>query len=302
MRTLILGSGGFVGSNLESPFFDEALKPSSQVCNLADLKSVTAYLDGTQPKYIVNMAARVGGFQYNKVNNVELLRANSLIALNIATAIKKLRLKCYYLYVSSACVYDNNKGLESEMFDGDPNSNNYGYGHSKRLGQKVISALHLDCPDLVKTCTLIPTNMYGPHDEFDEYLSHVIPNLIRQMCDEAEEIRVLGNPYNEREFMYAADLGFAIKYCLMNDIEGIYNVSTSNTVSIKELVETLVEVTGYKGKIIYSEEATEGTKDIRKLNNANLVFRLGLAEGAFTDLKEGLKKTVEWYNQPLRKK
>lgn len=294
MRTVVFGNNGFVGSNISSMFPDETFKPSSGICNLTNLDSVINYLDTTRPKYIVNMAAFVAGFLYNKDHNLVQLRENTLIALNTAYAIQKLKLDCYYIYISSACVYGKDENTEKDIFASDPNVNNYGYGWSKRLGHVALESLRLDNKNDVKTCVLIPTNMYGPHDNFEPKMSHVIPNLIRQMVSDQEEINVLGNPYNERDFMYVEDLGFAIKHCLNNEIEGIYNVSTSESISIKTLVETLVKTTGYKGKINFGEGSSE-TANIRSLDNEELTNRLGLAKDAYTDLEEGLRKTVEWY-------
>lgn len=294
MSTVIFGARGFVGSSL-GPDLDLAFKPNKSVCDLTNLDSVLTYLDGTKPEAIVNMAARVGGFQYNKINNVELLRDNSLIALNLATAIKKLRLSCYYIYVSSACVYRDGNSQEDSVFLDNPNNNNFGYGHSKRLGHKVIDALNIDCPDLIKSCILIPTNMYGPHDHFDPFVSHVIPNLIRQMVSKEDTIKVLGNPNNGRDFMYSGDLCNAISECLRKKIEGTYNVSTFLTVTIKSIVETLVEITGYEGVIEMEEPDESKEAEVRTLNNTKIVEALNLSDDAFTDLKEGLKQTIEWY-------
>ena len=294
MKTVIFGAKGFVGSNL-GPYFSLAFKPDRSACDLTNLDSVLTYLDATKPEAIVNMAASVGGFQYNKINNVELLRTNSLIALNVAAAIKKLKLNCYYLYVSSACVYKDGNSLEDSAFVDNPGRNNFGYGHSKRLGHKVIDALDIDCPDLVKSCILIPTNMYGPHDDFDPFKSHVIPNLIRQMLSKEDAIKVLGNPNSGRDFMYSVDLCNAISECLRKRIEGTYNVSTFLTVTIKTLVETLVEITGYEGVIEMSEPDESKAPDSRTLDNTKITKALNLSSDAFTSLKEGLKQTVKWY-------
>tara|TARA_A100001201_G_scaffold142545_1_gene141019 strand:- start:17224 stop:18138 length:915 start_codon:yes stop_codon:yes gene_type:complete len=296
-NTLILGASGFIGSNL-GPAFKDCLKPRRAEVDLTDYDEVVYYLNEYRPKKIVNMAAFVAGFLYNKDHNLVQLRKNSLIALNVASAIQELKLDCYYLYISSACVYGKNTNNETNIFDHDPNVNNYGYGWSKRLGHVCLESLNLDNKSNVKSCCLVPTNMFGPHDEFSPKMSHVIPNLIRQMVSGANEITVLGNPHNERDFMYSEDLCNVISSCLSKKITGTFNVSTGSTISISELVHKLVRATNYEGDICMNLERKDKA-DIRFLENDQLKNALGIDQSFFTDFDEALDKTVSWYKQTL---
>ena len=295
--TVIFGSSGFVGNNL-GPEFNECLKPSSSLVDLTNYDNVVDYLSAHRPKNIINMAAFVAGFLYNKDHNLVQLRKNSLIALNVASAIQELELDCYYLYVSSACVYGKNTNNETNIFDRDPNVNNYGYGWSKRLGHVCLESLKLDNKSNVKSCCLVPTNMFGPHDEFSPKMSHVIPNLIRQMVSGANEITVLGNPHNERDFMYSEDLCNVISSCLSKKITGTFNVSTGSAISISKLVDKLVKATNYEGDICMNLER-EDKADIRFLENDQLKNALNIDQSFFTNLDEALDKTVSWYKQTL---
>ena len=296
-NTLILGASGFIGSNF-GPAFKDCLKPRRAEVDLTDYDEVVYYFNEHRPKKIVNMAAFVAGFLYNKDHNLVQLRKNSLIALNVASAIQELKLDCYYLYISSACVYGKNTNNETNIFDCDPNVNNYGYGWSKRLGHVCLESLKLDNKSNVKSCCLVPTNMFGPHDEFSPKMSHVIPNLIRQMVSGANEITVLGNPHNERDFMYSEDLCNVISSCLSKKITGTFNVSTGSTISISELVHKLVRATNYEGDICMNLERKDKA-DIRFLENDQLKNALDIDQSFFTNFDEALDKTVSWYKQTL---
>jgi len=160
MTTIFFGGNGFVGKNCSL----EAFRPSSEYCDLLDYGSTYYYLKQFkgQEISIVNAAAYVAGFQFNKSRNVEMLYKNSLIALNLMRAIKELDLACYYLYVSSVCGYKDGNDTEDLIFNGEPCENNYGYGMAKRLGIAATRSLEIDLKDKVKICNLIPTNMAGP--------------------------------------------------------------------------------------------------------------------------------------------
>jgi len=296
--TVIFGSSGFVGNNLGAEFSD-CLKPTRSTVDLTDYDEVVYYLNEHRPKKIVNMAAFVAGFLYNKDHNLVQLRKNSLIALNLASAIQELELDCYYIYVSSACVYGGNTNNESNIFDSSPNINNYGYGWSKRLGHVCLESLKLDKRSDVKSCVLVPTNMFGPYDDFRPRMSHVIPNLIRQMVSNANEIPVLGNPYNQRDFMYSEDLCNVISACLSREITGTLNVSTGSAITISELVSKLVKATNYEGDIYIDSQANKDEADIRFLENDQLKNALGVDQSFFTDFDEALGKTISWYKQTL---
>lgn len=285
---IIFGGNGFIGKNL----ILDGLRPSRKECDLLNLNSVINYLSDFKNDNnlkIVNLAAYVAGFTFNQNHNVEMLYNNSLIALNLMMALKKLNMKAYYLYTSSVCAYKDGNELEELVFNDKPNKFNYGYGISKRIGISTIESLLLDNTN-IKCGVLIPTNMYGEYDDFEEQTSHVIPNLIRKMYLNKDTVEILGNVNNRRDFLYAKDFGKIIKFFIENEIMGIYNCSTGNTISILELANTIKEILNYKGKFVY--ETFEDIQ-LRKTNNNKLLNQL--VEFKFTDIKHGLIETIKYY-------
>ena len=289
---IIFGGNGFIGKNLSL----EGLRPSKQECDLEDLESTISFLNNfikEKELNIINLAAYVAGFTFNKDHNVEMLYKNSLIALNVIFAIKKLKLNPYYIYTSSVCAYKDGNDLEEKIFDFRPNNFNYGYGISKRLGINALESLALDIPNF-KYAVLVPTNMYGKYDNFDENTSHVIPNLIRKIYNAKDSVEILGNANNKRDFLYAEDLSKIINIFLRHKFNGIYNASTNQTVSILELANKIKDILKYKHKFIYN---IDGEPQIRKTSNESLMKLIGNFK--FTNLDEGLKEAIKYYEIQL---
>lgn len=286
MTTIFFGGNGFVGKNCSL----EAFRPSSEYCDLLDYGSTYYYLKQFkgQEISIVNAAAYVAGFQFNKSRNVEMLYKNSLIALNLMRAIKELDLACYYLYVSSVCGYKDGNDTEDLIFNGEPCENNYGYGMAKRLGIAATRSLEIDLKDKVKICNLIPTNMAGMFDDFSDETSHFIPAIIKKMRRGDPEINVLGNAKNLRDFLYVGDLGKVIEKCVEKQITGTYNVSSGRQISISDAVDTIKDVFNYKGKI---NKTFYNNPEERKVDNSKLK---SVMEFNPTPLEENLKKIKEW--------
>jgi GDP-L-fucose synthase len=287
---IIFGGHGFIGKNLVL----DGEKPSKEECDLLNLDSVTQYLsrfNNQKNLKIINLAAYVAGFTFNQNHNVEMLYNNSLIALNLMMALKKLNIEAYYLYISSVCAYKDGNDTEELVFNERPNKFNYGYGISKRLGISSIESLILDNANL-KCGVLIPTNMYGEYDNFEEKTSHVIPNLIRKISNYPDQVNILGNVNNRRDFLYAKDFGKIITRFVDNEITGVYNCSTGNTISIIELANLIKEILDFKGEFTY--EILEEIQ-LRKTDNTKLLNVL--KDFDFIDIKEGLKNTVKYYAQ-----
>jgi GDP-L-fucose synthase len=285
---IIFGGYGFIGKNLGL----EGARPSKKECDLYNLDSVIKYLSQFKNEdnlKILNLAAHVAGFTFNQGHNVEMLYNNSLISLNLMMALKYLNIKAYYLYISSVCAYKDGNNTEDLVFNGAPNKFNYGYGISKRLGISTIESLILDNTNL-KCGVLIPTNMYGEYDNFEEQTSHVIPNLIRKISKHPNQVNILGNVNNRRDFLYAKDFGNIITYFIENQISGIYNCSTGYTISILELASLIKEILNFKGKFIYD---TFVDIQLRKTDNNKLLSIL--KDFKFIDIKQGLINTIKYY-------
>ena len=289
MNTVIFGKSGFVGQNLHI----DGIFPSAKECNLLDYQSTYNWLSQLKGKKIkiVNLAAKVAGAIYNKNHNVEMLYYNTMISLNLIKSINELELDCYYLYLSSVCGYDDKQIMnEDTFFNGIPNINNFGYGIAKKFGVLCAKSLSIDRSNF-KSCILIPTNMYGKHDEYSLEYAHVIPSIfIKMMNKKNNSFKIFGNAKNLRSFLYAKDMGKIIKTFLDKEIVGMYNVSPDNSISIYNLVKKIKEITGYCGKLEfgYSDKI-----DSRKILNDRLKSVLG-KNWEFTDLDSGLLQTHNW--------
>lgn len=289
---IVFGKNGFVGSNLNI----DCLSPSRQECDLSCLQSTKKYLSnfGSTDVCIINLAAKVAGVIYNYNHNVEMLYENTLSSLNLIKAIKELNLRCYYLSVSSVCAYDSSFEIEeNNFFNSLPQESNFGYGISKRISYLAPKALQLDNKDFKFGC-LIPTNMYGVNDQTDLKYSHVIPSLfIKMMRHQGREVEVHGNCLNVRNFLYVKDLCKTIEFFVKNKVEGYYNISSNDEISIYDLSEKIRNVTKTDKIIKYSEVGSIEKRCIKneKLKNIYLKFNSTFET---TNLDDGLLETYEW--------
>lgn len=288
--TIFFGGHGFLGKNCNL----EAIRPTSLECDLLSYDSTFSYLRKYQGQNlkIVNAAAKVAGFTYNRSRNVEMLWNNGLMALNLMRVIKELDISGYYLYVSSVCGYKDGNATEDLFFNGEPGLNNLGYGIAKRLGVAASRSLELDLGDKIRVCNLISSNLHGPWDDFSDETSHVIPALIKKTVA-GGYIKVLGNIANERDFLYVGDLGKVIQRCVEKQIAGTYNVSSEFRVSIQYLAEQIRDIFGNPEQTLISEpmvnEPEKRKVDSSKLKNIMVDF-------CPTSLRAGLIKTKEWLN------
>lgn len=289
---IVFGKNGFVGSSLDI----ESISPTKEECNLLDYQSTKKYLSTFINKEIniINLAAKVAGVIYNQTHNVEMLYENTLISLNIIKVIKELNLKCYYLSVSSVCAYDSHFEIEeNNFFNSLPQESNFGYGISKRISYLSAKALQLDNKDFKFGC-LIPTNMYGPNDEIDPKYSHVIPSLfIKLIKNQEKEIQVYGNCLNVRNFLYVKDLCNSIQFFINNKIEGYYNISSDEEISIFSLAEKIKNITNTNKILKYSKV---GPIEIRHVTNKKLkaIYEKNNSSFETTSLNDGLLETYKW--------
>lgn len=293
---IIFGANGFIGKNLKV----KGERPTRKVCDLLDYESVLNYLSGRQYAEkeegglnIINLAASCGGFMFNQKNQFKLLYENSLISLNVMRAIRELDLKCYYLYVSSVCAYDESSiNLEDNVLNGKPNKFNRGYGYSKRLGLNALETSILDDESFKdRFAALIPTNMLGPEDSFDLENGHVIPSLIKKMVDGDAEVNVMGNALNKRDFLYSKDFVRIIEIFVEEKISGFYNASTGTSLTIKLLSDIIQEETAYKGSLT----TTSGGETSDRMVDNSKIMKVLPKDFGFTPIREALKETIEFY-------
>lgn len=289
---IVFGKNGFVGSNLNM----DCISPNRGECDLLNYQSTKSYLSNFIDKdiNIINLAAKVAGVIYNKDHNVEMLYENTLISLNVIKAIKELNLKCYYLSVSSVCAYDSSFEIEeSNFFNSLPQESNFGYGVSKRISYLSAKALQLDNKNFKFGC-LIPTNMYGPNDEIDLKYAHVIPSLfVKLIKNEEKEFQVYGNCLNIRNFLYVKDLCKTIEFFVKNKIDGYYNVSSNEEVSIFHLAEKIKNITGTDKIMNYNYNGPLEKRYIRNDNLKEVYLKHG-STFETTNLNDGLLETYKW--------
>jgi GDP-L-fucose synthase len=315
-RALVIGGAGFIGSHLVK----QLLERGACVCVLDNLSRGKrgnlpalyeerrfgfAYGDcsdeGTcrdafkDVDYIFNLAAHVAGVDYNQSRHFEMF------SKNLATQLTPLRIANEYgiekyLNVSSVCVYApryNSPAIEENGLIGTPTAANIGYSLSKRMGE------YLAIWSQIPVVRVRPSNVYGPLDYFDER-AHVIPALIKK-CIEDDKIIVNGTGQEVREFIYVDDVAAGMIAALEHGQGGeVYNLGTDGltAVSIGDLILTLRELTGMEHKPIEFKQQFDSGDDTR-CSNCIKAWR-DLKWRSQTELREGLKKIVEWYKESLK--
>ncbi len=305
MKVIIFGSNGLVGSSLvrclpNSKKISEVIPSSREDTDLFSLEDTKKFIKNTNPDFIVNAAAKVGGILANNSLRTDFILENLKINMNILEAIvdyPKIRL----INLGSSCIYPlntENPIKESQLMTGKLEPTNSPYAMAKLTAIEIGDSLVKEHGH--KIINLMPTNLYGPNDNFSDESSHVIPGLMHKMhkakVEEADDFEVWGSGKPLREFLYVDDLANAIKFIIDNDIdEQILNIGSGYEVSIKELAESIKEITDYKGDLNFNENLPDGNP--RKLLDSSKIKKLGWSPEV--DLLQGLNLTYDWYKKSL---
>ena len=297
---LLFGSNGLVGSSVKKLFeTDENVNLIAATRNDADLfdfESTKNIIKNNNPEIIINSAAKVGGIYANNKFRTDFLLNNLKININILEAcigfpdIKIINL-------GSSCIYPLNAPnpiKETSFLDGKLEETNSPYAIAKITAIELGKSLNLQFGN--KVINLMPTNLYGPRDNFSDLNSHVIPGLLQRIHNakskNEDSVDIWGSGSPLREFMYVDDLADAIKYVISNNIDHeLLNVGSGEEISIKSLAELISEIVGYKGDLIFDSSMPDGNP--RKLLDSTLINNLGWS--AKTSLENGLKLTYNWY-------
>ena len=297
---LLFGSNGLVGSSVKKLFeTDENVNLIAATRNDADLfdfKSTKNIIKNNNPEIIINSAAKVGGIYANNKYRTDFLLNNLKININILEAcigfpdIKIINL-------GSSCIYPLNAPnpiKETSFLDGKLEETNSPYAIAKITAIELGKSLNLQFGN--KVINLMPTNLYGPRDNFSDLNSHVIPGLLQRIhyakSKNEDSVDIWGSGSPLREFMYVDDLADAIKYVISNNIDHeLLNVGSGEEISIKNLAELISEIVGFNGNLIFDSSMPDGNP--RKLLDSTLINNLGWS--AKTSLEEGLKLTYKWY-------
>jgi GDP-L-fucose synthase len=299
-KIFLAGGYGLVGSAVYRKLLEEGykdiLRPSFEELDLINLASVEEFFDKEKPQYVIDAAAKVGGIMANNTYPVDFLLDNLKIQNNLIETSHKHKVK-KLLFLGSSCIYPKQAKQpikEEYLLTGELEPTNEWYAIAKITGIKLCQAYRKQYKD--KFISAMPTNLYGPGDNFHKDQSHVIPGLMRRFheakMNHSPAVVVWGTGSPKREFLFVEDLAEALVFLLEKyDGDEFVNVGTGSDVTIKQLVEIISEVVGYEGKIVWDKTKPDGTP--RKLLDVSKINSLGWK--AKTDLKEGLIRTYSWF-------
>jgi GDP-L-fucose synthase len=301
-RIYIPGHTGLVGSalkrNLEGQGYENLICKTKEELDLMDEKTVEEFFGEEKPEYVFLAAAKVGGIKANNDYPADFIYQNLKIQNNIIhnaykSGVKKL------LFLGSSCIYPREcpQPIKEEyLLTGPLEQTNEPYAIAKIAGIKMCQAYNRQYG--TKFISVMPTNLYGPNDNFDPETSHVLPALIRRFHEAKEnnqkQVVIWGTGKPKREFLYVDDLADACIF-LMNNYQNseIVNIGTGEDLSIKELAEKIKKITGFQGGITHDTTKPDGTP--RKLLDVSKLHNLGWQHK--TDLEEGIKKTYNWFRR-----
>lgn len=303
-KIYIAGHRGMVGSAIlrrlkKEGYQNFVLRPSSEL-DLRDQAAVKAFFKAEEPEYVFMAAAKVGGIQANNTYRAEFLYDNLSIQTNIIHQayqhdVKKL------LFLGSSCIYPKYAEQpikEEALLTGSLEPTNEPYAIAKIAGIKMCQAYHAQYG--CNFISLMPTNLYGPNDNYDLQNAHVLPALLRKIyegkIENKQSVEVWGTGYVKREFLHVDDLADACLFLMQNyDSPEIINVGTGKDVTIRELVTLLKNVIGYTGNLHYDPSKPDGTP--RKLLDTSKINKLGWYPKI--ELKQGIALVSEAYQKQL---
>ncbi len=301
-KIYVAGHRGLVGSALVQKLLEDGhtniVLKTRQELDLLDQVAVKTFFEKEKPEYVFLAAAKVGGIMANKTYPADFIYENLTVQTNIihnayTSGVKKL------LFLGSSCIYPKlcHQPIKEEyLLTSDLEPSNKAYALAKIAGIFMCQSYNEQYS--TNFISVMPTNLYGPNDNFDLQNSHVFPAMIRKFHEAkiggAKEITLWGTGSAKREFLHVDDLSSACLF-LMNSYDGseITNIGTGIDISIKELAEKIKEVVGYNGAIKWDTSKPDGTP--RKLLDVNKLHNLGWKHT--TALDEGITSTYEWYKK-----
>jgi len=299
-KIYIAGHRGMVGSaihrNLIKKGYNNFIVSTSQETDLRNQQAVNELFAKHTPDYVFLAAAKVGGIQANNTYRAEFIYDNLLMEANIIKAAKDYHVK-KLLFLGSSCIYPKNapQPLKEEyLLTGTLESTNEPYAIAKIAGIKLCDAFRAQYG--CNFISAMPTNLYGPNDNYDLNNSHVLPALLRKFHEAKKSseptVTVWGSGTPLREFLHVDDMAAACIFLMekYND-EGCVNVGTGKDISIKDLALLIKDIVGYTGELVFDAGKPDGTPrklmDVTKLNNMGWKYTIGL--------KEGISKVYEDY-------
>lgn len=289
-------AGAAIWRGLEAQGYTNLVGKTSQELDLTNREAVFAFMRETKPQVVIDAAAKVGGIHANNVYPSDFLSENLQIQVNLVDAANEVNVE-KFIFLGSSCIYPKfaeQPIREVSLLTGALEPTNDAYAIAKIAGIMQIQASRRQYDR--HWISAMPTNLYGPGDNFHPENSHVLPALMRRIHEakiaDSPEVVIWGSGTPRREFLFVDDLADAIIFLMDNYDSGEpINVGVGDDLSIREVAELVAEVVGYQGKLVQDTSKPDGTPrkllDVTRLNN--------LGWKAQTSLKDGLEKTYAWY-------
>ncbi len=301
-KIYIAGHRGLVGSaivrNLQEKGYENIIYRSHKELDLTNQQAVRDFMEAEKPDVVVLAAAKVGGINANNTQPAEFAYENLQIQCNVIHSSHLIGVK-KLLFLGSTCIYPKLAPQpipEDALLTGPLEETNEAYAIAKIAGLEMCKFYKRQYGDDFISC--MPTNLYGPHDNYDLQGSHVMPAMIRKFHEAKKQgektVELWGTGTPLREFLYVDDMADACVFLLENyNGEQHVNIGTGKEVTIKELAETVQRAVGFEGTIIWNKDMPDGTP--RKLTNVDRLHGLGWQHKV--DLEEGVTLAYQWFRE-----
>ena len=299
-KVYVAGHRGLVGSaivrNLEANGFTNIITRTHAELDLTNQADVRKFFEEERPEYVFLAAAKVGGIHANNTYPADFIYDNLMIQNNVIKAAHDFKVT-KLLFLGSTCIYPKMAPQpikEEYLLTGALEETNEAYAVAKIAGLEMCKFFKRQYGDNFISC--MPTNLYGPNDNFDLKNSHVLPALIRKFHEAkvkgSEVVEVWGTGTPLREFIYVDDMAAACVFLMENyDGEQHVNIGTGEEVSIRQLAETVKEVVGFEGELVFNTDMPDGTP--RKLTTVDKLHGLGFMHKI--SLNDGIRMAYEWF-------
>lgn len=304
-KIYVAGHRGLVGSaivrNLEAKGYTNIIGRTHMELNLSDQRAVRRFFEEEKPEYVFLAAAKVGGIHANGTYPADFIYDNLMIQNNVIKAAHDFKVK-KLLFLGSTCIYPKMAPQpikEEYLLSGYLEPTNEAYAIAKIAGLKMCQFFKRQFSDNFISC--MPTNLYGPNDNYDLNNSHVMPALIRKFheakVNKLSQVEVWGTGKPLREFLYVNDMADACLFLMENyDGEEHVNIGTGEEVSIKELAEMIKDVVGFEGELVFNTDMPDGTP--RKLTDVERLHELGWRHDV--ELRDGIERAYGWFRENFK--